>query len=202
MYCFSKNSKKYYHLGDCIYVSHIKKYNRIWAYTREEVEAQGYVLCPKCSKLYKQYKQEQEFIDMFMQRTGFIVFYEDNSVYIKTNMKTWKIITSGKNQRLHLYHESNQIYSFCKKENGKIEKRYHLQNDIHSKTIERYLMYIEKHDQWRYSEESKYKQLPKNTKKQRKRYRQEKGKAKRKAVLRVLNIIEEMEFEEKIGQLK
>lgn len=77
-----------------------------------------------------------------------------------------------------------------------LQHHYHKQGDITSSSILEYLNYIYKHDRWRSDQISEYRKLPQHTRKQRKRYKQEKKKAKRYAVSRVLNLIDRMQREQ------
>ena len=89
-------------------------------------------------------------------------------LYVRTDVGCWKMIYSMSEQRFLLYHKNYMqgVLSLDEVEEG----AYHRQRDVpFSKSIEKYLFYISKHDAARKIEMIDYRLLPNRTKKE-KRY--------------------------------
>ena len=123
------------------------------------------------------------------------IWLDNDEVYVETRIATWKILSSGKSKKIFLYHANAENFCFCKREKGKIIRTYHAQRDAKSSTIMGYLKYVNRHDVWRESVVDEYKKMPTSTKGQKRKYKQEKEKAHRRAVGNVLNMIEAMRTE-------
>lgn len=196
MYYASKShGERIYHEQFCTYVRRMKVENRIHFYTMEEAVGKGYRECNCCSFIGKKYHKELKEISLFAKDNHIKVWFVDGEVYIETRIGAWKITSPGKSKKIFLNHANAENFLFCKKENGKIIHTYHAQSDISSKTIMGYLRYIDKHDRWRESVMYEYRKMPTSTKKQKKKYKNAKRKANRRAAWNVLNMIETIRVE-------
>lgn len=196
MFVASKNGKeKVYHMDTCGHVKQMTDENKLFFYTEQEVKEAGFRACNDCSKMARQYKKEKKAIQDICSKNNISVELYDGEIHVDTCIESWKIVTTGKKQRLILFHANKGIYRLKKTAKGRVLHDYHLQKDVHSKTIAKYLRYIIKHDEWLVSgaRENQYKSIKRNSKKNRNKYNAEKKKAKKQAVFRVCNMIERLE---------
>lgn len=193
--CSKSHGEKIYHCQSCAYAGKIKQHNRIFYHTKTEAMAQGYRACNCCAPVARKFRAEKKALMTYAKENSINIWLEDNAIYIETGIGAWKIIETEKSRRLILFHANRENYKWCQKKNGKIIHHYHIQKDISSQTILRYMEYIYSHDLWRASKRDEYKRMPVSTKAQRKKRGEEKEKARRKAVGDVLNLIEIMRLE-------
>ncbi len=196
MYISSKShGEKIYHTQLCTYARRMKPENKKAFYTVEEAIANGCRACNCCSVMGRKYQKEKKAIQNFARENRMKLWIDNNVVYIETETAAWKIIPIGKTKKIGLYHANMENYRFCKKEKGKIIHNYHFQKGVKADSIMGFLKYIKSHDEWRESIKDDYKMLPTRTKGQRKKYKEAKDRAKKRAVGKVLNMIEVMKVE-------
>lgn len=196
MFVASKCGKeKVYHVDTCGHVKHMTEGNRILFYTEQEAKAAGFRACNCCSKMARQYKREKKAIEDICSKNNISVKLYDGELHIDTCIESWKIVITERKHRLVLLHANKGIYRLKQKANGIVLHEYHLQKNVYSRTIEKYLKYILQHDEWLISgaRENQYKSMNHNSRRNKSKYNAEKKKAKKQAVLRVCNMIERLE---------
>ena len=197
MYVASNMGKrKLFHNDTCRHVTNIRPKHRVWFSGEDDARSAGYTYCSCCSPVGKIYRKEKAAIDKAVSGKGVKVSYYDGTLYVDTMIGTWKIARNSQH-RFSLWHGNTESYEKCRKENGRIIHKYHAQIDIRSSmSILYFIEYIINHDAWRSEQASDYKSLPKNTKKQKKAYRESKRKAEARAKLNVYNLLERLHYEE------
>ena len=194
--------RKMFHINICGHVRNIRPEHRVWFSDEADARSAGYIFCSCCSPVGKIYRKEKAAIDKAVSGKGVKVTYYDGVLYVDTMIGTWKITRNSK-RRLTLWHGNTESYEKCRKENGRIIHKYHPQKDTGSSTsILYFVKYIVRHDTWRSEKASDYKALPKNTKRQRKAYRENKRKAEGRAERTVFNLLERLNCEEPYMQEK
>ena len=194
--------RKTFHINICGHVRNISPEHRVWFSDEADARSAGYTFCSCCSPVGKAYRKEKAAIDKAVSGKGVKVTYYDGVLYVDTMIGTWKITRNSK-RRLTLWHGNTESYEKCRKENGRIIHKYHPQKDTGSSTsILYFVKYIVRHDTWRSEKASDYKALPKNTKRQRKAYRENKRKAEGRAERTVFNLLERLNCEEPYMQEK
>jgi len=186
---------KIYHEQFCPYAGRIVSKNRKYFYTLDAAQNYGYHSCKFCSQTGKAYSREKYDIEDFARKHQLDIRFEDNAVYVRNGVNNWMILAANKDRKMVLLHANSRLYKNLPTKNGRIIHSYHIQDDVIRKSIMGYLNYIVRHDDWRFRQSEEYKELPKVTKKQRNKYKKEKGKADKKAIRNVLNLIEEMQAE-------
>lgn len=195
---------KVYHRSECSCLRKVSKKNQ------EEKNmnifdfyVQGFKPCSVCSPLLRQYEIEKDEIRKFCVANGLSYRIRDESLLIDTYVSSWKIIYTLKNRRwLRLYHENTQLYYKCNSVNGEIIKSYHNQESAHSSTILGYLKYIVEHDNYKYKNSTRYKKMNKNTKTKKYLYDRAKKRDEKARVLRVCNVIEQLQQEKEYQIVK
>ena len=195
MYVSSNISMKF-HKDTCPNAKNIDKSRIEYGHKPNELTEKGYVLAKCCSKSWEKYSLEKDEIDEFCKENHIKVWFEDNSIYIETEVASWKLVDESNKGLYTLYHSNTEVYSNLKKENGKIIHNYHIQKNVCRKTIIGYIKYIINHDIWRVNELEKYKTMPKTTKNQRKKYRKAKKESRKTKIRNVLNMLESLRMEE------
>ena len=153
-------------------------------------------MCNCCAPIACYLKKEQKEIEDFARKHNLKLRLYDRELHVESGAAVWKIVTEEGKRGISLYHGNRERYNTLRWENGMLQHHYHKQGDITSSSILEYLNYIYKHDCWRSSQMDEYRQLPKRTRKQRKRYKEEKKRSDRYAVSRVLNLIDRMQWEQ------
>lgn len=137
-----KSNEKVFHLPHCNVNRRIRKEYKKQFFNEEEARIAGYRMCNCCSVVGARLKKEQEAVNQFCQQNGVACWHEDGQIHIQTPESKWKIITSGKGNKLFLYHKN----AFHKEDSiPSIVPGYHSQA-ARSKTIVGYLDYIVQHD--------------------------------------------------------
>lgn len=193
--CSKSHGEKIYHCQSCFYARKIKQQNRIFYHTKAEAIAKGYRACNCCAPVARKFRAEKRALIEYAKVNHINMWLEDNAVYMETGNGAWKIIKTEKSRRLILFHANRENYKWCQKKNGKIIHHYHIQKDINSQSILKYMKYIYKHDLWRASKKDEYKRMPVSTKSQRRKRKEEEERARRRAVGDVLNLIEILRVE-------
>lgn len=125
--------------------------------------------------------------------------YDDEDLYILTDIAAWKISYNYYLDRYKLLHCPFDGHSLTIEEAK--SARYHVQTDVaKNKSPYKHLQYIVKHDEARKIELVDYKNLPRKTRKEKKYYRQASNRARRKSIDNVLNILAELEAKGEVSR--
>lgn len=149
----TKSSEKVFHLPHCKILHRIRKEYKKQFASQEEARAAGYRMCSCCSPVGARLRKERKAVYQFCQEYGASCWLRDNQLYVQTPRSRWRIIASGQENKLFLYHKNTyQKYE----ETPSIIPGYHSQR-ARSKTIVGYLDYIYQHDIFRRQEAIKAK---------------------------------------------
>ena len=149
----TKSNEKVFHLPHCNIARRIRKEYKMKLDDPEIARALGYRQCNCCSLVGMRLRKEQKAIDQFCQENGVAYHLEDGQLHVRTPYSKWRIIVSGKANKLFLYHRN----TFKKDEKFvSIIPGYHSQA-IRCKSILEYLNYIVQHDAFRLREKEKAK---------------------------------------------
>ena len=131
-------------------------------------------------------------IDNFLKKNNVQIEYNENELYVITDIAAWKIKYDTHQEWYKLFHCPFNDKALTMDEAK--TAYYHFQYDVlfHQSPL-KHLKYIVKHDRAKKIEEVDYKKLPRKTKKQKRYYRQAKNRAKRRSIARVLNLIDNLE---------
>ena len=150
----TKSNEKVFHLPHCKIARRIRKEYKTQFSSPEEARLAGYRMCNCCSLVGMRLRKEQKAVNQFCQENGISCWLEDGQLHVHTPRSKWRIIVSGKANKLFLYHKN----TYQKYENiPSIVPGYHSQA-TRSKTIIGYLEYIIQHDIYRRRQEKKAKQ--------------------------------------------
>lgn len=143
------------------------------------------------------YREQALQIASFAMEKGVQIEYDGTDLYILTDMAAWKISYECHQGWYKLWH--------CPfdKEKLSVEQAkmaaYHIQKDVPQKNSPyKHLQYIVKHDVAKKIEQINYKNLPQNTKREKKYYRQAKNRHRRQSVSNVYAIFAQLEAKEGI----
>ena len=191
MVVLSKKSKnKKYHMKDCRFIKLMAPSN-IKEVGEKEAKRKGYCACDFCNNMKFRFESEKSNIDDYVSKNNLAYRFENNSIYVQSNIAFWRIEYIEKWESFLLYHgnripESKEIKLYPK-------QCYHAQKDAKpSYTIIRYLNYIRKHDDFRSNQIINVENMPKKTKKERAKYNKMKKKERIYNVARVCQILSVM----------
>ncbi len=198
MYYYCKNNKKkILHNGFCFCILN-SDIDSIGSFeTLEEAYAEGYRLCKHCSPLASEYRKELKGILAYSQENGIAV--ESNNRFIKVTSPSsmWKIAVSTDEENIRLYHKNT--FETSKDALSPIAG-YHLQR-VYKSSILGYLEYIVAHDRYRrknplYIRPSQKASPPprKGTKRYKSTQRRAAKIARKKAIRKVLTMIDSLQF--------
>jgi len=197
MLYYSKNSRnKILHLDTCFSKGQIHDENIGKFESLQEAYEEGYRLCHHCSPLACQYRKLKDEACRYSMKKGIRFYLNDNAVVVKTSLSKWKIVVAETGKRLALYHKNT--YKSAHDDESLVEG-YRLQN-IRKGTIQAYLEYIAKHDDYRISNpvcsDTKTKKESPHPRKGTKRYKtwrhEEEQRARKYSLWRTLSLIEEL----------
>ena len=198
----SRNSKKkVYHEEFCPYAKRIAgKYRK--HLTKEQARSKGYKPCEFCGKTHGLYYRMQKFPDQYpaeLKKMRISFDKEWSAICFNTGSAFWKIMWYQEATGFRLYHLNKEYYSPQVSDKCLAKRKFHRQKDVKPSGDVRYLIkYIAKHDQAKQIMYDDWRKLPKQTKTQKKYYKQAKKKAKRKAINRVNDIFKQLERERRI----
>ena len=145
---YSSNShRKIVHLSHCKVLKRVPKENRRSFKNLKEAQAHGYRLCNCCPSIAQKYRKERSRVKNYCKDHGFAFKLQDGVIHVISKHDCWRMITSGNNNTLFLYHK-NTTRRTCKEKIPSIIPGYHSQT-YRSKTIFGYLEYINSHDGYR-----------------------------------------------------
>jgi hypothetical protein len=187
--------EKVFHEEFCPYVTRIQSQHRRRINEEKAIE-KGYCECKFCRSV-------KGLVYKYRQLSNFDICYDavDDALCVRTDVGFWKLIWREQYGNWVLFHMNHRGYKMFNPElPSKILMRgsFHRQEDFKATTsVAKALQYIESHDKaYRLGEED-YKRMPKNTQKQRLRYRQQRNRKQRESIHNVLTIINNLEKEKK-----
>ena len=196
MFITSKNTgRKIYHTSFCTYAKRIRQENSVEHENVKNLRENGYRACNCCSPMGRRFRTEKAKLMKFAKEHQMKVWLYDNAVYMETLNGSWKVMYSCKERKMCLYHANTEIYRNCKIKDGKIQHTYHEQTGAHCTSLMGFAGYIYRHDNWRRDMLDSYKEMPHNTEKQKRKYKNEKRKSDKKKIHNVLNLIESLKIE-------
>lgn len=188
-----------YHRPECSYAQRICKKNRMqlnW----EDAEWRGYRPCKCCDGVNFLYNMELGSIQYYVEKYHMDIDLKDNKIYVRTDVGCWKIVYKKSKQQFILLHRN------CV--NGRISLKevedvpFHRQGDIpHAGSIRKYLKYIQRHDEFKQNMPKDYRQMPRNTKRQKVYYNAAKKREARRNEKRLDNLFVLIENKEGIKNL-
>ncbi|MCM1537868.1 MAG: hypothetical protein NC254_05685 [bacterium] len=195
----SVSTSMVYHRPECRYVQKIRKRNRRQM-DRETAEWKGYRPCKCCNGAEFLYRIEREKIERFAEQFDLDVDMKDHKIYVRTDVGCWKIVYRRGSQRFLLLHRNHVNGRIGLDETERVP--FHRQWDVpEAESIMKYLRYIKDHDEFKRNKPADYRQMPRDTKKQKAYYRTAKRRAQRKSARRLDRLFVMIEREEGMKSL-
>ncbi len=188
-----------YHRPECRYARKIYKRNMIqmnW----EEAEWKGYHPCKCCDGAEFLYNLELRNIESFSRQHNLDVDLRYGKIYVRTDVGCWKIVYKRSIQRFILLHRNfvNGRISLEEADNAP----FHRQGDMaEARSIMKYLKYIKNHDKFKQNMPADYRQMPRNTKRQKAYYQSAKRRAEKRNARQLDNLFAMIERREGIKSL-
>lgn len=186
----SISRKKVFHLPHCAHVRNINPRYRCTFESPEEARKNHYILCQCCSPVGQHLQKERVNIAHCCQENGAATYLHDGQLIVTTPHSKWKIVASGKANKLMLYHRNTKdiqdpLSPF---------PNYHYQK-VRKNTILEYLEYIAEHDYYRMctplqTRQKKKSKPKKGTRRWKSQQKKEKTLAKRAAIKRVYALLD------------
>lgn len=174
----ASNHRKVYHQFGCKYAERIKPQNTMHI-SLKRAQVYGYRKCKCCSRLGGDIRSNNN-ISAWERTYHVNIDYvkQSNTLYVRTDIGCWKIFFDRKDEKYVLYHRNTYDPELTLEE--AIQGEYHRQTDVkQSDCLEGFIHYISAHDKAKKIILDDYRKLPRNTKKQRKYYKQAENKMKR-----------------------
>ena len=193
------SANKVYHRPECIHAQKIYKRNRI-EITGEEAEWRGYRPCKCCNSAAFLYRIEKSRIEQYAEKFHMDVDIIKGKIYVNTDAGCWKIMYKRREQRFILFHRNyvNGRIGLKEAENAP----FHRQTDIkEAGSIMKYLKYIKNHDEFKLNAPKDYRQMPRDSKRQKMYYQAAKKRAERHSARRVDQLFALIERQEGIKRL-
>lgn len=191
MYVYSKNSR-ILHTNLCCFAKRIHPENARYFHSLGEARAMKLCGCRMCSLIAVRARKEKKELTECAKKYNISYHFcpEDNTIEVKTTLEKWKIMYLGRNKVLKLFHQSELSY-----EGGGMLPGYHEQN-MNSKTLLGFFEYIGKHNAHRRANPLYMDLATLPPRKGTKRYRKEQKRIERikrkKAIVRVQRLIDEV----------
>lgn len=138
------------------------------------------------------YRQQAMQIIQFANENNIEIKFDENTLYIITDVAAWKIVYNHHKKNYKLYHSPFGGKKITIKDAKKA--RYHIQYDCSKGTPYVFVRYVVEHDNAKVIEEDNFRKLPQKTKKQKKYYKQAEKRAIKKSIKRVNNIFKELDL--------
>jgi len=195
--------RKVFHQQECRFVKRIKKKNRLYFQDIAAARKGGFRFCNCCSPMTRKYRKERPKIKKIIEDNGLKVQVFDNTLLINNNGVNWKIVLSeDKTKAILLYHANTESNYGLKRVEGHLQFNYHYQRGTENlKCIKHLLEYIIAHDDWRMGTLNSYRTMSRKSKKKRKAYKRARRKARRIAATRVINLLEELDYEDRTRRI-
>lgn len=129
-------------------------------------------------------KWKKKTIENYAHRFNMDIDVKDKKIYVRTDVGCWKIIYKIRDQRFILLHR-NYVNGRVKIQD--VEKvPFHRQRDVpEAGSIMKYIKYIKEHDEYKQTASKDYRDMPQNTKAQKKYYRTAKKRAEKRNAKRI-----------------
>ena len=160
---------KVFHLSGCPYDNRIRYYNREDV-KRDQALHMGYRPCKYCSSTQAYYRIRQSFLKKMTRQYGtqFTFAPDTDTLYIRTDVGFWKMYTK-RDLQYRLYHLNNFDQALTTEQ--MMHGKYHHQADVKLSTSPNSIItYIIKHDEAKKIIAVDYRNLPQNSKKEKKYY--------------------------------
>ena len=173
-YICGKSRNKIVHTQECRYVKMIPDNNKKYYRSLQEASDAGYVQCRYCAYIKKYLKGNERDLEKYCRLNGVYFYFNpsDGSIDVISKSGKWKIIVNGQKHYIWLYHKNNHGCNYEDFVPG-----YHSQK-IRCNTLQGYMDYIIKHDQYR-EEDPLYENQKHNTVKGSKKWKKQKKRADR-----------------------
>ncbi len=173
-YICGKSRNKIVHTQECRYVKMMPDNNKKYYRSLQEASDAGYVQCRYCAYIKKYLKGNERDLEKYCRLNGVYFYFNpsDGSIDVISKSGKWKIIVNGQKHYIWLYHKNNHG---CNSED--FVPGYHSQK-IRCNTLQGYMDYIIKHDQYR-EEDPLYENQKHNTVKGSKKWKKQKKRADR-----------------------
>lgn len=187
--------KKIYHKVNCIYAKRIKFENRM-DMNPTTAKNRHFCECKYCGGLKGDVRTSKKQIQSWEERSKITLSYQSktDTLYIQTAIGFWKIFRKEETGKYILYHRNvyNKEISFAEAVHGD----YHRQCDVKAtESMASLIEYIIAHDKAKVVILEDYHKLPKQSKKQKKYYKQAERRVKRQEVRRVDSLFAMLERE-------
>ena len=183
---------KVYHRPGCRYAESIKENNISYEKT-EWAELRGYRPCKWCSRMDGRFQIEKKAVGEYLANSGLVMVRKNHMLYIRSDIGCWKVVFSKKFNDFVLYHRNHAdgIVPLAEVE----KDSYHKQSDhFQFNSIMGAARYIVKHDTAKkILSIGSYKDLPRQTKKQKEYYKSAKNKAHRNSIQRIDDLFRQIE---------
>lgn len=188
-------NKKIYHKVNCIYAKRIKFENRM-DMNPTTAENRHFCECKYCGGLKGDVRTSKKQIQSWEERSKITLSYQSktDTLYIQTAIGFWKIFRKEEIGKYILYHRNiySKEMSFAEAAHGD----YHRQCDVKAtESMASLIEYIIAHDKAKVVILENYHKLPKQSKKQKKYYKQAERRVKRQEVRRVDSLFAMLERE-------
>lgn len=196
----SKNSKlKIYHARDCMYAKRIdQKYKRIWP--KEKALSKGYKPCSWCGGIHGTYLFLRDYPKANVRELQDLKLSYDRdakSICFRTDIGFWKVREKW-GEGYKLFHLNRNCFDPKVSDHELMKRNFHRQVDVDTTTrINKIIKYIADHDKAKKIMEENWRNLPKQTKKQKDYYKQARKRERRKSIRRVDDIFKQLEEERK-----
>lgn len=196
----SRNSKlKIYHARDCMYAKRIdQKYKRIWP--KEKALSKGYKPCSWCGGIHGTYLFLRDYPRANVRELQDLKLSYDRdtkSICFRTDIGFWKV-REKYNEGYKLFHLNRNCFDQAVSDHELMKRNFHRQVDVDTTTrINKIIKYIADHDKAKKIMEENWRNLPKQTKKQKDYYKQARKRERRKSIRRVDDIFKQLEEERK-----
>lgn len=166
----------------------------------EEAEWKGYRPCKCCGGVEFLYRLEQNEIEQYAELFHMDVDLKDSKIYVRTDVGCWKIIYIIRDQKFILLHR-NYVNGRISLEEAE-KAPFHRQGDIlEAGSIMKYMKYIRKHDEFKQNLPEDYRQMPRDSRRQKRYYASAKRRAEKRSAGRVDRLFELIERKEGIKDL-
>lgn len=170
--------RKIYHQPECKYAKRIKSQNAMYI-SSKRAQVHGYRKCKYCCRFVGDIEFNSD-IPAWERIYHVNVDYikQSNTLYVRTEIGCWKIFFDKKLEKYMLYHRNTYNPEMILEQ--AVKGGYHRQNDVKpAENLDGLIRYVSAHDKAKKIILDDYRKLPRNTKKQRKYYKQAENKVKR-----------------------
>lgn len=180
------------HKMECMYAKRIKPDNWI-TMSLTQAGKRNFYECTYCAGLRGDVRIRESQLDYYEKRGVKCTYLENrNILYMQTNVGFWKVFQDTKDGRYVLYHRNkyNPAMEFVYATHGE----FHRQHDMKkTDSLVKIIEYILAHDEAKVIMMDDYKKLPRQTKKQKKYYKQAKNRERSRQIRNVDALFAQLE---------